>query len=452
MSFSGEQRTVSAGTVSDAPSQINAEVLGTGAATPDRSGIFRLREYAVEALVPVLKDKPFANVVNLELGYRQTEFTTNGNSQNYGSWKYGGEWEAVKSLRFRGMMQKATRSPNVNELFAPQVTGLSNLATDPCQLKLTNTADANKAGTLSNLCRLTGVPGSELGSLPSPSSGQINNLAGGNPNLGPEEAKTKTLGFVWEPIPKLAVTLDYYKISIEKAVSSPSTTDILDGCYSTAFNPTLEFNASCALIGRNTQNGTLNGADSKGVFTASSNLGNQHTSGYDLNVAYRFGAKALNLDPKYGNFDVSFAMTQVETNLFQATPTSVNRDCLGFYSTACGIPNYKRKFSQRTTWSVSDFVFGYNWRYVSKMIEEPGGADFLPAFASVPAYSYVDLSAVWNYSKNLRLNFSIANAGNKQPPLVGNTITTTSTNGGNTFPQAYDTVGRYFTFGASLKF
>jgi outer membrane receptor protein involved in Fe transport len=35
-----------------------------------------------------------------------------------------------------------------------------------------------------------------MANLPAPSSGQINNLAGGNPNLGPEVAKTKTLGFV----------------------------------------------------------------------------------------------------------------------------------------------------------------------------------------------------------------------------------------------------------------
>ena len=99
---------------------------------------------------------------------------------------------------------------------------------------------------MSNLCRLTGVPQSEIGSLPAPSSGQINNQSGGNPALGPEEAKTKTIGFVWEPMPKLALTVDYYKIDIDKAVSSPTTTDILDGCYSTAFNPSLVPNAACA--------------------------------------------------------------------------------------------------------------------------------------------------------------------------------------------------------------
>jgi outer membrane cobalamin receptor len=56
----------------------------------------------------------------------------------------GGDWEPVQSLRFRAMVQKATRAPNVNELFQPLTTGLSNLAVDPCQLGKINAADANR--------------------------------------------------------------------------------------------------------------------------------------------------------------------------------------------------------------------------------------------------------------------------------------------------------------------
>jgi iron complex outermembrane receptor protein len=456
MALSLEQRKVMANTQSDAASQIQGEVLGTGAPTPDRAGAFRLREYALEMLLPVVKDKPFMRTLNLELGYRQTEFSTAGKSQDYGSWKYGGEWEPVKSLRLRGMVQKATRAPNVNELFQPVVTGLSNLAVDPCQLARINQAAANTAGTLSNLCRLTGVPMSEIGSLPSPSSGQINNQGGGNPDLGPEEAKTKTLGLVWEPMPKLAVSLDYYKIDIDKAVSSPSTTDILDGCYSTALNPGLVMNAACGLIGRNTINGTFNGVESKGVQTASSNLGTQNTSGFDLNVAYRLAASALGLDARYGSLDLSFGLNQVQSFKFRPTPASPERDCLGFYSVACNnvvnAPVYKRKFNQRTNWSFGDWSLGYNWRYLGGVIEEPGGTEFLPAFAKIDAYHYIDLSAAWNVTKLIRLSVAVNNAADKKPPIVGGTIGGTGPNSGNTFPQSYDAVGRYITLAASLKF
>ncbi len=458
VAITGEQRKLQAGTQSDAASQIQGEVLGTGAPTPDRTGTFRLRELAIESQIPLVKDKPFIRALNAELGYRETEFKSGTkDSLNYSSWKIGGEWAPVQQLRFRAGLQKATRAPNVNELFAPKVTGLSNLAVDPCQLALVNPADANTPGTLANLCRLTGVPVSELGKLPAPSSGQINNLAGGNPDLGPEVAKTKTLGFVWEPLPKLAVSLDWYKITITDAISRPSTTDVLDACYRN--NPGYTMTASCLLIGRNPANGTFNGVASSGVATERTNSGRQETSGIDLNVAYKLQAKQLALEPKWGNLDLSLGYNQVQSFKFQASPISVNRDCLGYYSVACGdvanAPVYKRKFNQRTTWNVGDFSFGYNWRYVSAVDVEPlalATTNFLPAYRHIEAFNYVDLSGSYTWSKNLRFNVSVTNAANKKPPIVGGTIGTTAMNSGNTFPQSYDTIGRYITVGANLKF
>lgn len=456
MAIGLESRKVIASNQSDGASQIQSEVLGTGAPTPDRRGQFNLKEASVEWAVPLLQNKPFAHALNAELGYRETEFSTATSEKSYGSWKAGGEWAPVKQFRIRGMIQKATRAPNVNELFQPQVTGLSNLAVDPCQGNKINQADVNKPGTLSNLCRETGVPATEVGSLAAPSSGQINNLTGGNPELGPEQAKTKTLGFVWEPLPKLAFTFDYYKINIWDAISTPSTTDVLDGCYSTSLNPSLTFNASCALIGRNPANGTFNGAASRGVATARSNLGTQSTAGFDINVAYRLNATQLNWDAKWGTFDITFAYNKVREFLFKATPSSVERDCLGFYSVACAnivnAPVFKQKFNQRTTWKFGQFAVGYNWRYIGAVNEEPGGQVFLPAFAHIDAYNYVDLSAKWNINKNVALDVAINNAANKKPPIVGGTIGGTGPNSGNTFPQSYDAVGRYITLGLTAKF
>jgi len=461
MAITAEERKVTAGTQSDAASQLQGEVLGSGAPTPDRSGHFSLRELAIESQIPLVKNKPFIRALNADLGYRETQFKSGDSSTNYSSWKVGGEWEPVKSFRIRAMLQQATRAPNVNELFAPQVTNLSNLATDPCQKDLIKQSEANTPGTLSNLCRLTGVPVEKIGSLVAPSSGQINNLTGGNPKLGPEVAKTKTLGFVWEPLPKLAVSVDYYKISINDAISSLSTSDVLDGCYDPKLNPTFALNSYCAVVGRDPSNGTFNGVGSKGVQTPLSNSGKQSTSGFDVGVNYKLQAKTLNLDPKYGNFDLSWNFTQVNSFLFQGSPNSVNRDCLGYYSIACGnvtnAPVYKRKFNQRTTWNVGDFAFGYNWRYVSAVDIEPlaqqaAKVKFLPQYSHIPAYSYVDLSGVYNYSKNLRFNLSVNNAANKKPPIVGGTIGTTTMDSGNTFPQSYDAVGRFVTFGANLKF
>lgn len=455
ISLLAEHRKVSANTQSDAASQIQNEVLGTGAPTPDRRGEFSLMEYGIEMFVPLVKNKPFVRSLNAELGYRETSFKTNTKT-NYGSWKAGGEWAPVQMFRVRGMLQKATRAPNVNELFAPAVTGLSNLGTDPCQGANINAAQANTPGTLSNLCRLTGVPVSEIGSLPAPSSGQINNLSGGNPNLGPESAKTKTIGFVFEPLPRLALSVDYYKIDITDAVSSPSTTDILDGCYSAALNPGFVLNEACGMVGRNTGNGTFNGVEARGVSTPQSNLGTQNTAGVDLNVAYRMNLSQVGLAAGYGSLDLSLGANFVTDYTFQATPTSVERDCLGYYSIACNnvvnAPVYKRKFNQRTTWNAGAWSVGYNWRYVSSVTEEPGGTVFLPEFSKIKAYHYVDANVNYRFNENVRLTLSVVNLGDKKPPIVGGSIGGTGPNSGNTFPQSYDVIGRYVTLGANVKF
>ena len=458
MAITAEERKVQAGNQSDSASQIQGEVLGTGAPTPDRNGAFRLRELAIETQIPLVKDKPFIRSLNADLGYRETEFKSGSSAaKNYGSWKIGGEWAPVNSLRLRAMVQKATRAPNVNELFAPQVTGLSNLALDPCAGSAVSRAQGSTAGTLSNLCRLTGVPENALGVLSQPSSGQINNLTGGNPELGPEQAKTKTVGFVWEPLPKLAISLDYYQIKIASAVSNLSTADVINGCY--VNNPGFVMNEYCAIVGRNPNTGTFNGNGSKGVLTAKSNNGKQSTSGFDLGVAYKLQAKTLNLAPEYGSLDLGLNFTRVQSFQFQGTPTSVDRDCLGYYSIACGnvanAPVFRNKFSQRTTWNVGSFAVGYNWRYTGAADIEPLSipkTPFKPEFSHIKAYNYVDLSGVYNYSKNLRLSLSINNAANKKPPIVGATVSNTGINSGNTFPQTYDAVGRYVTFGANLKF
>lgn len=440
-----EQRELSAGNRSDAPSQINGEVLGTGAPLPDRTGKVRLNEGFLETQVPLISGMTGVHALNFEGGYRDSEFKTEASAKTYGSWKYGLDYAPIKGLRFRAMQQRATRAPNINELYAPVVTGLANRAIDPCQLALINTADANTAGTLSNLCRVTGVPTAQIGAVPAPSSGQISNTAGGTPTLSPEEADTTTIGLVWEPgfVPGLSVTLDYYKIEIEKAISSATTNQIINSCYTTALNPGFDAgNPFCGLIARNITTGSLNGA--AGVITLSSNQGIIRAEGYDIGVSYRLGLQ------QWGSVDLGLQATVVTENGIKSLPSTAYIDCVGVYGADCGGPTAKTKWSQRTTWTNGPFTAGYNWRHLSSVNVQ--GGTFLPAFSTIKSYNYVDLNLAWEATKNLRLSLSVNNAGDLQPPVVGNTIATTTTNSGNTFPQFYDVIGRQYTLGARLKF
>ena len=431
--FGVEQRSLSAATKSDQASQIRGEVLGTGAPTPDRRGSFELLEGYMEIIAPIINDAPAAYSLSFEGGFRRSTFETAGNSISYNTFKYGGEWAPVESFRVRALKQRAVRAPNVNELFAPLVTGLSNLAVDPCG-GATPTAPRD-------LCLATGVPADRYGSLAHPSAGQVNVLGGGNPDLGPEIADTTTVGVVWAPtfVENLALTLDYYDIDLTRAVSSPSVADIMTACY------TDRNLASCALIGRDPVNGSFAGTGSRGISLASSNLGKLRTNGYDLGVNY-----LLDIGD-YGRLDFGLNVNKVRNWTFQPTPTSLNRDCNGYYSVSCGvIHDFKSNF--RTTWSYADFAVSLNWRHLGGIIEEPLGQAFLPAFSSIGSYNYFDLGASWQVSEMLRVNLAIANVTDREPPNVGNTIAGTGVNSGNTFPNYYDAIGRFYTLGVTVKF
>ena len=448
-----EQRTVFGGNKSDAVVQTQGELLGSGAPTPDRSGELKFKETYLEANMPLVQNLPGVQSLNLGLGYRDTKFTTTA-SQNYGSWKGGFDYAPIKGLRFRAEQQRATRAPNVNELYAPVTTGLTTLAIDYCQLTRITAADAGRAGTLTNLCQQTGVPTSQIGSVAAPSSSQANNTSGGNPALKPEKADTTTFGVVWEPefVPGLSMTLDFWKIKVKEAVSSATASQVFDGCYTTALNPGLSYNAFCQSIQRDSLNGTLNGVGSKGIVTQSSNLGMYDYSGVDLGANYRLPLKNFGA-PNLGRVDFSLQLSRFNRADFKSLPTVATLEQAGYYGLDVGPAYNKNKFSQRTTWTFGDYSLGYNWRYIGASTVQPNRvADYLPIYTSIPAVSYVDLNGSWQVLKNLRLNLTVNNAFDKKPPFIGTGIAPGAYNFGNTIPMVYDVIGRRYTVSATASF
>lgn len=451
LALGAEAREVRAGNRSDAASQVQGEVLGTGAPTPDRSGSLRLNEAFVEAILPLAQNLPGVQAMNLEAGYRHTEFKTEVSSRNYGSWKLGMDWSPVRGLRLRASQQLATRAPHVNELYAPSVTGLAGRDVDPCQGDRINVQDANTPGTLSNLCVLTGVPLAQVGNVPAPASGQINNTSAGDPTLGPEEADTTTLGFVFEPsfAPGLSLTVDHFRIEVDKAISSATANQIIDACYTPALNAGLSgTNPNCRQIGRDIA-GSLNGS-ALGVITPQSNQGKFAVSGVDIGASYSLPLKNLGLETGWGRLDFALNYSQLQRWTFKSVPEFAAIDCLGRYGANCGGPTFKRRATQRVNWTVGDAMLGLQWRHQGKVRAE--GGTYQPAFSSIKAYDYIDLSAAWNITRQLRVALAVNNAFDSKPPLVGNTIASPGINSGNTFPQTYDVVGRAYSLSARLKF
>jgi outer membrane receptor protein involved in Fe transport len=449
-----EDRTVFGGNASDAVVQTQGELLGSGAPTPDRSGTLKFREMYGEATMPLIQGKPFIHALNIGYGYRDTEFDSIGGTKAYGSWKKSFDYAPIKGLRLRGESQRATRAPNVNELYAPVTTGLSTRSNDPCQSTQISAASAGVAGSLTNLCQLTGVPVAQIGNVAAPSSNQINNTGGGNPNLGPEKANTTTLGIVWEPdfIDSLSVTLDYWKIKINGAVSSPTSNQVIDGCYTAALNPGLTYNAFCQLIQRDPLNGGLNGTGSKGVSTQSSNLGFYNYSGIDLGANYRLPLKKIGF-ANWGRIDLSMQLAYLKRADFKSLPSTATLEQAGYYGVDVGTPYSKVRFNQRTSWTMGDYSAGLSWRHIgaSKVQPDAAGA-YLPQNESIKAYDYFDLNGSWQVTKNLKLSLTVNNLFDKAPPLVGTGIGPGASNFGNTFPTAYDIIGRRYTATVQANF
>src|SRR3546814_9372901 len=75
-----------------------------------------------------------------------------------------------------------------------------------------------------------------------------------------------------------------------------------------------------------------------------------------------------------------------------------------------------------------------------------------PQFRKIKAQHYFDLTARFNVSENLVFTATVQNLLDNKPPIVGNSIGSTTYNSGNTYPSSYDALGRRYAVSAKLKF
>ncbi|MDP8913987.1 MAG: TonB-dependent receptor [Pseudomonadota bacterium] len=461
-----EYRRVAGSQRGDLPSSTPGAVLGAGGAFTAVEGEFDVKEAFAEVVIPLIEDRPFFHNLTVEAGARYSDYSTSGGSTTY---KVGGSYSPIRDIKFRGVYSRAVRAPNLTELFSPQNTVLNNLAVDPCQGSL----DAVRARGPNNeaLCRAqlaaVGLPATQLGNVPAPIAGQINVTVGGNPNLDPEVATTLTAGVVFQPqsiVPGLAVTFDWYRIKVRDAISSPTVSDILNGCFGQS-NPQ---DPRCQSIRRSPLTGGLSGgADQvQGVLLASSNLGRLHAEGFDATLGYT-------RDLGFARLRLSANGNHTTKSRFQATPSSFNRECVGFYSVSCDPPLPRYSANVRTTLGIGESDISLSWRYISSTRYEPrtgpnattppapgtvgsfGSVDpatVVGAYRSISDYNFFDLAFQHEVSENMRMTIVVQNLFDKDPPDVGNTIGTTAFNSGNTYPSVYDPLGRRYTVAVNLRF
>lgn len=428
--------------------------LGPGNDNDPTSGSFDVFEFFGEALIPVVRDMPFVESLEIEGAFRVADYSTVGTNVSF---KGGGTWTPYDGVKFRGLFQRAVRAPNVDELFQGG-EAQSESATDICTATLVNANTAAQFGLsldeFINFCQLQGVP--DPGVFVADS--QIFTITQGNPDLEEERANTITAGAVIQPgfIPGLSITADYFRISLVNAIDDFDADTTLGLCAEDFARSGNVNSPICQAVIRNPINGSISELNAPRV-----NLGEEIREGVDWQLDYRF---ALDDVLPFGGPGIDGATLRVYhvgtyflKNLTQPTPTSDRIDCNGIFGGDCtGLGNFAQ-----AKWRLTNNV-DYAWDMVNlrAQVRIVGpltniNIDTIDVLATPETDTeiYLDLAATVDITDTLQVYFGVNNVFDNEPPILG--FDFLGTGGGadaNTDPSLYDVLGRKFFLGGAVRF
>ena len=366
-----------------------------------------VKEVSGELLVPLLRDVPGAQSLDLSGAVRYTDYSTSGGVT---TWKIGGTYQPVDGVRFRVTRSRDIRAPSLWDLFAGPQT---NIAT---------TNDPHTGLTVA--------------------TPQV--ITAGNPDLDPEIGDAFTAGIVLQPafIPGLSLSIDYFDIKIRGALATTSAASVLALCE--ASNGTGQ---ACALITRPLPFSDRTAANNfTSVRLAPLNLSALATRGVDFEASYR---------SRIGKGNLSLRLMGSYTSRYvqQQTTTSPALNAVGLVDddtamTFTPIPKWRGTFS--ATYQTGGFTINVQERYIGGLT--CGYTHVCVASAKIPAVAYTDLSASYKIpsNENLELFANVTNLFDKDPPIFNRAPQPTLAY--PTIPALYDTIGRYFVVGVRLKF
>jgi outer membrane receptor protein involved in Fe transport len=452
--------------------------------------------------VPVVSDLPLIDMFSLEIGGRVSDYDPSGQVETY---KLLGDWQINSFMRLRGGYNRATRAPNLNELFASRaqtVAGGNNTAGDPCSLANTatvaatdnwsanaarNTNGAAGAAHTQEICRAlmardsvaAGFDASvgqgnyynrPLADMPTTLGGGAT-VTKGNPDVGPESADTYTVGLVvTSPFPDNAFlsgfsgSLDYYQIEISDMISVIGPAALIRDCFSQATNPTADIaRFSCTTFLRDP-------LDGEGLYIDRSytNQGWARLSGVDLQVNWRGDFTDLGLSSIPGGAGVNFVATIPQEQLTQSSPSAPIYDSIGTQYTDLGVGGGAYDYTTLTTFNyfLGDFDMSLRWEYTPSIL-----ADEIVTNPASPKIGVPKGASLFGLSGNYRLNDAVTLRGgidnllNELPPIQGHGTTT-----GRPYNQldlvrglpgfgssgvgagAYDVLGRRYFVGVTVSY
>ena len=321
----------------------SAKVQGTNAnlsETPTK-GAYDVKEAYLELGIPILEGIRFAEGLNVSLAGRYSEYGILDRTFTNFSSKFGLEYRPLDQLLVRATVSEAFRAPAITDLFLGASLSFPSLV-DPC-----SNYDTDGSENAQQNCADDGVPAGYT-----QGNSQLPSTFGGNPDLTPEDATTKSLGFVWSPpfIDDFNITMDWYNVTIDDVITFPGAGQVLLQCYESDPNN----RSLCNFVDRDAQGNVI------GIQNVAANLAQLEVEGVDVNLDWRLPFEAL--EP-FGSFkivvDVAYTTRYQQSTAGtddEGNPTTISSDVVGIVTGGGGFPRVKINGSldwERGPWNAS---------------------------------------------------------------------------------------------------